>query len=73
MPLDKFVLIIVCVLGAAATTVYLGTSLIVRTQLSPFFAFMALGVLALCASITWRTSAERLGNKEADHDDGFGN
>ncbi len=73
MPLDKFVLIIVCVLGAAGVTVYVGAVLIASTQLPPFFALLILSVIALCAYVGWRVIAERLGNKEDDHYDKFEN
>lgn len=71
MPLDKFVLIVVCVLGAAGLTVYVGAALVASTQLPPFFGLALLGIITLCVYVGWRVIAERLGNKEDDHYDRF--
>ena len=73
MPLDKFVLIIVCVLGAAGLTVYVGAAVVASTQLPPFFGLGLLIIIALCAYVGWRVIAERLRNKEDDHYDKFEN
>ncbi len=73
MPLDRLVLIIVCVVAAALATVWIGTALLASTQLPPLAGLTLLSVLALVAYIVWRVIAERVGNKEDDHYDGFEN
>ena len=73
MPLDRFVLIIVCVVAAAGATVWAGALLLASTQLPPLFGLAVAGVLALVAYVIWRIIAERLGNKEDDHYDRFKN
>ena len=73
MPLDRLVLIIVCVVAAAGATIWVGTLLLASTQLPPFFGLAVIGVLALIAYVIWRVIAERLGNKEDDHYDRFKN
>lgn len=73
MPLDKFVLITVCVFGAAALTVYVGAALVASTQMPPFLGLAMLSIIALCAYVGWRVIAERVGNKEDDHYDKFEN
>ena len=73
MPLDKLVLIIACVIGAAMATVYIGVALLATVQLPPVMGFAILSVVALCLYIAWRVIAERVGNKEDDHYDRFEN
>ena len=73
MPLDRLVLIIVCVLCAAAATVYVGAALIASTQMPPFFGMAALIIISLCVYVGWRVIAERLQNKDDDHYDKFEN
>jgi membrane protein implicated in regulation of membrane protease activity len=73
MPLDRLVLIIVCVLGAAAATVYVGAAVIASTQMPPFMGMAVLSIIALCAYVGWRVIAERLHNKDDDHYDKFEN
>ncbi len=69
MPLDKFVLIIVCVLIAAGLTVWLGAFVLAAVNV-PFAGFALLPV-ALVAYVVWRVISERLGNAEEDHYDGM--
>lgn len=73
MPLDRLVLIIVCVIGAAAATVWAATALIASTQLAPVAGLGVLSIVALCAYIAWRVISERVNNKDDDHYDRFEN
>jgi membrane protein implicated in regulation of membrane protease activity len=73
MPLDRFVLIIVCVVAAAAVTVWVATALIATTQLAPIAGLAVLSVVALAAYIAWRVFSERVNNKDDDHYDRFEN
>ncbi|WP_341365992.1 hypothetical protein [Yoonia sp. BS5-3] len=73
MPLDKFVLIIVTVIGGAALTVYVGLALVASMQLPPLLGFGICSVIALGAYVFWRVIAERVGNEEDDHYDRFEN
>ena len=71
MPLDKLVLIVVCVIIAAAATVWLGAIVLAMFDI-PGIGF-ALIPAALVAYIVWRVIAERLGNAEEDHYDRMDN
>ncbi|MEO1640079.1 MAG: hypothetical protein AAFU41_12645 [Pseudomonadota bacterium] len=73
MPLDRLVLIIVCVLTAAAVSVYVGLLLLASVQMPPIMGLSILSAIALCAYIAWRVIAERIGNKDDDHYDRFEN
>jgi membrane protein implicated in regulation of membrane protease activity len=73
MPLDRLVLIIVCVLCAAAATVYVGVALLASTQMPPMMGLAMLSIIALCAYVGWRVISERLRNKDDDHYDRFEN
>lgn len=73
MPLDRLVLIIVCVLAAAGITVYGGVLIFASTKMPPLIGLGLLSIVALVAYIGWRVVAERLGNKEDDHYDRFKN
>ena len=73
MPLDRLVLIIVCVIAAAMATVYGGMAIVASTQLPPIIGLGLLSIIALCAYIAWRVIAERLNNKDDDHYDRFEN
>ena len=67
MPLDKLVLIVVCVLGAAAVTVWLGVLIAASLQLP--FGWLALIPALLVGYIVFRVISERVGNAEEDHYD----
>ena len=67
MPLDKLVLIIVCVLTAAAATIWLGAVLLAAVNVP--FVGIALLPAALVGYIVFRVIAERVGNKQEDHYD----
>ena len=67
MPLDKLVLIVVCVLGAAAVTVWLGVLIVASLQLP--FGWLALIPALLVGYIVFRVISERVGNAEEDHYD----
>ena len=67
MPLDKLVLILVCVIAAAAATIWIG-SLLFATLSLPALGFALIPVV-LVVYILWRVIAERLGNKTEDHYD----
>ncbi len=73
MPLDKFVLIIVCVIAAAMATVYVAVALVATTQMPSALGLAVLSLIALCAYVAWRVIAERLSNKDDDHYDRFEN
>ncbi|MEL6839026.1 MAG: hypothetical protein AAFP85_07020 [Pseudomonadota bacterium] len=73
MPLDRLVLIIVCVLAAAAVTIYLGAALVAAVAFPPYVSLAVISIVALCAYIGWRVIAERWGNKDDDHYDRFEN
>ena len=68
MPLDKLVLILVCVIIAAAGTVWLG-ALVAATIEVPSVAWAAFIPAALVAYVVWRVIVERLSNSEDDHYD----
>jgi len=67
MPLDKLVLIIVCVLGAAAATVWVGT--LIAASFSLPFGWLTLIPAALVGYVVFRVISERVGNTEDDHYD----
>jgi len=67
MPLDKLVLIIVCVIAAAGVTVWLGTLFVATNQLP--IAGVALIPAALVVYVVWRVVADRITNTEDDHYD----
>lgn len=67
MPLDRFVLIIVCVIAAAGATIWLGVMLM-ATFTVPYAGVVFLPA-ALVAYVLWRVLSERLGNKTEDHYD----
>lgn len=68
MALDKFVLIIVCVIAAAGVTVWIGTLLVASFQM-PIIGIAALIPVALIAYVVWRVIADRIGNSKEDHYD----
>lgn len=67
MPIDKFVLILVIVIGAAGVTVWIGTLVAASVQMP--LAWMALIPAALIGYVLWRVLADRLMNREDDHYD----
>ncbi|QYX55666.1 hypothetical protein K1T73_11260 [Roseovarius sp. SCSIO 43702] len=67
MPLDRIVLIIVCVTAAAGATVWLATLLIAAIELP--FGWVVLIPAALVGYVVFRVIAERVGNAEEDHYD----
>ncbi|MEI4194635.1 hypothetical protein [Roseovarius sp. E0-M6] len=67
MPLDKLVLIIVCVMAAAAATVWVGT--LIAASFSLPFGWLVLIPAALVGYVVFRIIAERVGNAEDDHYD----
>lgn len=67
MPLDKFVLILVIVIGAAGLTVWIGTWIAASLQM-PLGWLVVLPVV-LVAYVAWRVLAERLPNRDDDHYD----
>ncbi len=68
MPLDKIVLIVVCVVIAAAVTVWLGATVAATIQV-PNVGWAAFIPAALVGYVVWRVIAERLSNSEDDHYD----
>ncbi len=71
MPLDKFVLIIVCVMVAAGVTVWLGALLFASLEV-PGVGIVLIPA-ALIGYVVWRVIAERVGNAQEDHYDGMDN
>lgn len=67
MPLDKLVLILVCVIVAAGVTVWLGVLVLAAWDVP--FAGLALIPATLIAYIVARVIGERLGNAQEDHYD----
>ncbi|MFV2052964.1 hypothetical protein [Aliiroseovarius sp. YM-037] len=68
MPLDKFVLLLVCVVAAAAATVWIG-ALVAASMQVPVIGWIAFIPAALVGYVVWRVIAERLSNAEDDHYD----
>ena len=73
MPLDRFVLIIFCVIAAAGATIWAGSLLFVSTATSPVLGIGALSIVGLCIYVIWRVIAERLNNPDEDHYDNMEN
>ncbi len=67
MPLDKFVLLLVLVVAAAAVTVWVGSLVLAAIQVP--WAGAAFIPAALVAYVVWRVVADRLRNREDDHYD----
>jgi hypothetical protein len=67
MPLDKLVLILVCVVVAAAATVWLAATVLAALHFP--FGWFALLPAALAGYIVYRVIAERVGDAEEDHYD----
>jgi len=67
MPLDKFVLILVCVVAAAAATVWIG--LLIAAAAEFRLGWLGLIPAALVGYVVFRVIAERVGNAEEDHYD----
>ncbi|MGB5558182.1 MAG: hypothetical protein WBN04_09225 [Paracoccaceae bacterium] len=68
MPLDKLVLILVCVIAAAGVTVWIGATAAAALQL-PSVGWLVFLPVALVGYVLWRVIAERLKNSEDDHYD----
>lgn len=73
MPLEKLVLILAIVIGAAAATIWGATALFASFAVSPTLGIPVLGVIALAVFILFRVVSERLNNAEDDHYDGMEN
>ena len=73
MSLDRLVLIIVCVVAAAAATIWITAALFASVQLPTLATLTVLSVIALCIYIVWRVISERVNNKDDDHYDRFEN
>ena len=68
MPLEKLVLILVVVIGAAGVTVWLATLAFAALQFGPPVRLVFIPA-ALVGYVVWRVVADRLGNAEDDHYD----
>lgn len=68
MPLDKLVLILICVIAAAGLTVWIGAMAAAALQM-PGFAWLFVLPAALVGYIVWRVIADRITNSEDDHYD----
>lgn len=73
MPLERLVLILVLVIGAAAVTVWGATALFAAFSVSPMVGAAVLSVVALAAYIVFRVVSERLNNSDDDHYDSMEN
>ncbi len=71
MPIEKLALILVCVIAAAAATVWIGAALVASSVVSPALGLAVLSIVALVAYVFWRVIGERVGNKTEDHYDGM--
>lgn len=71
MPLDRFVLIVVCVIAAAGATVWIAGAVIAGLGTSPVLSLVALIPLALVAAVLWRVIADRIRSREDSHYDGI--
>ncbi|QIE44686.1 hypothetical protein G5B38_03615 [Pseudohalocynthiibacter aestuariivivens] len=71
MPLDKFVLILVCVVAAAGATVWIAVLLAAAVELP--FGWLGLIPAALVGYVVFRVISERVGNTEDDHYDNMDN
>lgn len=69
MPIDRLVLIIVCVIAAAGATVWLIATL--GAALTVPFGWLLVIPVALIAYVLIRIILERVGNREDDHYDGM--
>jgi hypothetical protein len=67
MPLDKLVLILVCVIAAAGATIWIAATVLAALSF-PFGWFAVLPAL-LAGYIVYRVVAERVGSAEEDHYD----
>ncbi|TDL84096.1 hypothetical protein E2L08_01080 [Palleronia sediminis] len=67
MPLDRFVLILVCVVIAAGLTVWVGA--ILAASVAMPLTLAALLPLSLVLYVVWRVIAQRLSNREDDRYD----
>ena len=67
MPLDKFVLIVACVIIAAGGTIWLGV--VLTTAFTLPFGWLALIPAVLVGYVLVRVIAQRVGNAEEDHYD----
>ena len=67
MPLNRLLVIIACVIGAAAATVYLATRLAARDAL-PAPGLVTLTLVALCASFGWRVFSDRKAKQDDDQE-----
>lgn len=68
MPLDKLVLILVCVVIAAGLTLWLGALVLATVQI-PGLGIGVMILAALVGYVVWRVIAERLSSREDDHYD----
>lgn len=68
MPLDRFVLILVIVIAAAAVTVWVGATFVGAFSVGPSGVFFFLPV-ALIAYVVWRVVSDRIRSREDDHYD----
>jgi hypothetical protein len=71
MPLDKFVLILVCVVAAAGVTVWVSSLILIAVEIP--FGWLSLIPAALAGYVVWRVIAERVGSAEDTHYDNMDN
>lgn len=73
MPIERLVLIIVCVIAAAGGTIWAVSLLAISTAASPILGIGALSIIALVVYVLWRVISERLNNPDEDHYDNMEN
>ena len=67
MPLDKLVLILVCVIGAAGVTIWLSVFILAAVEIP--YVWIGLIPAALVGFVVWRVIAERVNSAEDTHYD----
>ena len=68
MPLDKLILILVCVIVAAGVTVWLGSMVATAVQF-PALGWATILPVVLIGYVAWRVISDRLSSAEDDHYD----
>ena len=69
MPLDRLVLILVTVLAAAGSTIWIAMLFFSASRISPLAAVLTALPIALGLYVVWRVISERLSNRDDDHYD----
>ncbi|MBL4768000.1 MAG: hypothetical protein JKY94_09845 [Rhodobacteraceae bacterium] len=67
MPIDKLILILVCVIGAAGVTVWLSTFILLTVEIPHLW--IGLIPVTLAGYVLWRVISERVNSAEDTHYD----